>query len=738
MKLYKYSLCALAAGSVLASCADQDLLGYEGKVDKPASIADYEYLDEYEPLKTYVDRSASPNFKLGSGVEAPDYNSKGLVWRVSNSNFDEITPGNAMKYGSIVSDDGSMNFGDASDFVKNAVASGISVYGHTLCWHSQQNKKWLESLIADRELDVDPGDLTLVDDAVVDYHNYDSFPWYIMGYEPQIINGILTVPEYPGDWYQFFIMDGLTCVKDREYTITAKMRGSVKGQLHVQFGNWGGFSEGNLEIPDEWKEVSITLKSPDTGVFVVFQPGVYEGKLEIEWIKLSHSEAPVSKIYVPLLSGGDAENGECAYVISRYPGQDDAPSRIVDDPLGTGKVFVSEINGNPGTAWDSQFFIRSNTALKEGDNVRVKFRYRCSDTRSIDTQAHGQPGEYHHWAFIGTLQATPEWQEHEWSGTITGEHAGDAGCSSIAFNISSAPAAGQFYIDDITFEVERSANSIELTPEEKKEILVAEMERWIKGMMEATGGQVKSWDLANEVMSGDDYDGDGWFNPWTSQRVSATDAANHFYWNDYLGEMDVVRIPAKFARQYFEEAGGNPADLKLFINDYNLEANWGDNGVMELRKLRSLIHYIELWESDGVTKIDGIASQMHVTYSLNPETQRKNEENVVKMLELMAATGKLVKISELDMGISDENGQSIKTADVTLEQHKAMGEYYRYIVSKYLEVVPANQQYGITQWAQTDSPENSGWRPGEPIGLWNSSYQRKPSYGGFADGLQHK
>ena len=139
-----------------------------------------------------------------------------------------------------------------------------------------------------------------------------------------------------------------------------------------------------------------------------------------------------------------------------------------------------------------------------------------------------------------------------------------------------------------------------------------------------------------------------------------------------------------------------------------------------------------------MTKIDGIGSQMHVSYYMNPQTQASKEEHVVKMLQLLASSGKLVRITELDMGICDEEGNAIKTENVTFEQQKAMAEYYRFIIEKYFEIIPRDQQYGICQWAQTDSPDGSGWRAGEPIGLWNLNYSRKPTYGGFADGLAGK
>ena len=90
------------------------------------------------------------------------------------------------------------------------------------------------------------------------------------------------------------------------------------------------------------------------------------------------------------------------------------------------------------------------------------------------------------------------------------------------------------------------------------------------------------------------------------------------------------------------------------------------------------------------------------------------------------------------MGLVDANGQEVKTADVTFEQQMAMSNFYKFIVEKYFEIIPVSQQYGICAWAQTDSPEGSGWRAGCPIGLWDLNYSRKPAYGGFADGLQGK
>lgn len=280
----------------------------------------------------------------------------------------------------------------------------------------------------------------------------------------------------------------------------------------------------------------------------------------------------------------------------------------------------------------------------------------------------------------------------------------------------------------------KNLNSIPLTDEEKKKALTPALQNWIYGIMKATEGKVKAWDVVNEALCGEDKDGDGFYDLQSATRgtVSADDAKNNFYWQDYLGDLEYVRTAVAAARKGFFDAGGNPEELKLFINDYNLETVDDQN---QNKKLESLIHWIEEWQKDGVTKIDGIGSQMHVTCSMNPATQKKNEEAYVNMLNKMVGSHMLVRISELDMGLADKDGNLVNTTDMTEEQHKAMRAYYEFIVKKYLEIVPKEQQWGICQWCATDSPANSGWRAGLPVGLWDLDYYRKHTYGGFAAGL---
>ncbi len=722
----------LLAAAVSTSCVDDDKLGFA--FEKPASIEGMEYLADYDALKAYVDRSANPGFKLGVALAADDYNAGGVVTRLANSNYDEMTAGNAMKYASCVADNGAMDFGKVSTFVNNAKENGITIYGHTLAWHAQQNNKYLNGIIAPKEIPIDPNAKNEVEDKKTNFADYASFPFYVMGYKPDIIDGVLT-SNNPTEWHQYFVLDGCPTEQGKAYKVTAMIRGSKEGQLNVQFGDWDGMETGPLAFSTEWEEQTIQFNSALAGnSFVVFQPGVFDGTLEIKWVKVSHSEAPAIEIFNDQLTNGEMVAGKpMNNFVVREAGKGDVPGNpIAGGPEGKNCIKITSI-ANPANSWDTQFFIYTpDKTWAGGEEYKISFWYKASEAAGSETQCHGEPGGYKHWSMLPENPTfTTEWQHYEKKGTIPAE--GD-GMKSIAFNLNVNKNQVDYYFADIHWSTVEKGNKIPLTPEEKKDTLTWAMDNWITGMMQACEGYVTSWDVVNEALSGDDKDGDGWYDLQSATRntVSENDKANNFYWQDYLGDLDYVRTAVGLARKRFAENGGK-GELKLFINDYNLESDWDDN-----KKLKSLIHWIQEWESDGVTKIDGIGSQMHVSCYADANTQKSKEEHVVKMLQLMKESGKLCKISELDMGFVDANGNSVKTEDLTEEQHKKMAAYYSFIVRKYFEIIPANQRYGITQWCITDAPASSGWRPGEPVGLWDSNYYRKHTYAGFADGLQGK
>lgn len=734
----------LATAALATSCVDDDKLGYA--FEKPASIAGMEYLADYDALKTYVNRSEHPNFKLGVALAASDYNADGLVTRLANSNYDEMTAGNAMKYASCVKDDGKMDFGTVEAFVNNAKENGITIYGHTLAWHAQQNNNYLKGIIAAKEIEVDP-------DAKVDKIDYEKDWSTAPGYDfwaPDEVKANIKVNTVEGalqidnakaidNWkVQYHVANGLPTVAGNTYKLKMTIKATGQGTMSWGVGGWSGQAQGSFGFDTEWKEFEKEFVAIADGGFVLCQTGQFVGSIYIKNVQITHSESPVMEVFKDFITNGEMESGKSManFTVAEAGKGQFTPTAVAGGPEGKNCIVIHG-NANAVNEWDTQFFITTpNKAWTAGEEYKISFYYKASENIGSATQCHGAPGGYIHWACLpANPNFTTKWQKYEMTGTIPSQVTDANPMHSIAFNlnIGKVDHAVDYYFADVHWGIMEKTNKIELTDEEKKDTLTWAMDQWITGMMKATNGYVTSWDVVNEPLAGDDLDGDGKYDLQSATRgtVSEKDAANNFYWQDYLGDVDYVRTAVKLARQRFAENGGE-GELKLFINDYNLESDWDDN-----MKAKSLVKWIEEWEKDG-TKIDGIGTQMHISYYANEATRNSKFQHIVKMFEILAASGKLVKISELDLGYVDADGNTLKTQDLTDEQHREMSEYYKNVIAAYFKYVPAAQQYGITNWCITDAPANSGWRPGEPVGLWDSNYNRKHCYAGYADGLAGK
>lgn len=535
-------------------------------------------------LKTYVDRAEHPNFKFSGAIEANDFNNQKKVRDTLTAHFDEIVAGNAMKYGSVVNGSGNMNFSDVKKFVSNAKNVGLTIYGHTLAWHSQQQPGYLLGLMKDKEIDVPDEEKVDIADIDINYKTMKSWNLWHSDFVnaddntdysiKTSSNGVLiknNAKSKQNYMVQYQVAGNLATKLDVTYTLSVTMKASGSATVQYSVGSWypDNYS-GSFAIDTTMKEYTVSFKPVVEGGFVLFQTGDFVGDILIESLKITHK-------------GSD--------------------------------------------------------------------------------------------------------------------------------------------------------KTIPLTAEQKRDTLIWAMDRWIAGMMEATDGYVKAWDVVNEALSGGGNDGSGNYVLQNYENNNISDPSNVssgvFYWQAFMGDLEYVRTAVASARKHYK---GNADELKLFVNDYNLESDWDDN-----KKVKSLVGWIKKWEADGVTKIDGIGTQMHISCFENASIQKSIENHIVNMFKIMAASGKLCRISELDMGYvrgSNRWGSSLKTNQLTEEEHQKMADFYKFIVKKYFEIIPVEQQYGICQWCLTDAPSNSGWRGGEPVGIWTEGFKkRKPAYAGFAEGL---
>jgi len=711
--LYKLTL-GLTASAVMASCTKSELLDYH--VDKPASFAQQELIDAYQPLKTYMKADPNSNFKFGVALSLSEYVNKGVKYRLANTNFNEIVLGYEMKHGAVVKDDGKIELDDVKRLLKTAQEAGMAVYGHTLTWHANQNATYLNKLIAPLII---PGQSTPTWDVVTSANfetdansNYEANTNARLSFTAagQGANGTGRALKITNDavrtneWDAQFFIKGFPAVAIGEkYELSMDVK-----------------ADANVTMPTQAHTVPYSYKFYDFFGSIPATP---------TWTRYTKEITVTSDM---------ATSGAIAFNLGK-----NATSYYFDNI--TLKKYNAKGSGNAGYAysftntkatnyWDSQVAY-DFPALQNGKEYTLKIVAKGSVEGNI--RAELQSSSNYTSDGFGTIALTTGWKEYELKTTTTA-------ATRNRFLISFGDYVGTVYIDNVKLVATGSTDNliatsdfeagvgnwggwggnssrglsaqgqgyggaldqiIEKTPAEKKTIITNALNKFISTMMDTCKYYVKAWDVVNEPMD------DGRPAELKTGAGRGKLPADEFYWQDYMGK-DYAVEAFRIARQH-----ANQGD-KLFINDYGLESN--------LDKCRGLIEYVKYIEARGAT-VDGIGTQMHIDITTD-------KAKIAEMFTLLAATGKMIKVSELDMGL----GNNIKTANATEAQYKAQSDMYKYVIEKYFELVPKAQRYGITIWSPTDSPANSSWRAGEPIGLWTEGFTRKPAYMGVADALKDK
>ncbi len=722
--------------TIITSCDDEKMNWYKdpshGEIaSSELPLALQEAISRYEPLKAYLPNA---NFKLGCGVGLTEYVSGGVYGQLVNANFNEITIGYAMKHAAVVKSDGSLDFTNIDNLFAKTNEAGISVFGHTLVWHQNQNASYLNGLIAPTVIPGDAGsnslDLTGLQNGT-----------FSDGWNPQNKGAGITVEDGKGlsssakavvmtsgssskNAYDLqLITPDITVVQDHTYEVSFYVKSDKAGKGRISFNGlnnnypwirWYADSTSGteaFETTSTWKQVIFTLNANDDAFVsssfkMNFDFGYLPGVtyyIDVENIKVIDKDA--APAVVNLLSNGDFEKGN----LSGWSGWGNSSTRAVSaDGEGYGNKGYAMVLTNPTAAsnYSAQQVYTLDAPLELGSTYNLTFMVKATTaaTLQVEVQSADYSADYYGGISVGTT-----WMQVD--KTITPSKADR---TKLIFDFGET--ACTYLIDNIVLSKNSVTNSsvltrastiIEKTDAEKTQIIGAAMTDWISKMVTHCKDNVKAWDVVNEPMreGGEVRDG------------SESTGDDVFYWVKYLGK-DYAITAFNLARQY-----GNGATDKLFINDYNLETNEA--------KLAGLITYVNYIESKGAT-VDGIGTQMHLSLSGKSDadiTALKGQ--IDKMFQTLAATGKLIKVSELDVALG--------TASPTDVQYDAQSDIYQYVVDSYKKYIPQAQQYGITIWGVSDNAaEHVNWIPDDAPNLWDASYARKHAYKGVADGLAGK
>ena len=383
-------------------------------------------------------------------------------------------------------------------------------------------------------------------DYSIDYSTKTGFPFYVMGYVPEWVDGVMTdyganyryetQENLDGDgdakWkdgessvgstttaagveyqkvtgagpyrHQYFIADGIPTEIDGSYTVKAWVKASEAVTIDVNMGwGWGSGEQtkASVAIPqsDDFVEVEWEYSGiAGTSCNLVAQPGTATATIEWKSLTVSHNQKeskptvwqewltsdgkPVvvetKSDAIPTFMGNaetpwaDAtvrfDDAEKNYLICAWGkengvnvngdgGSDPFPATIELEEGTQNHVFVVHAKdctdpSADASAWDNQFWIESPKPWKEGEQLKIHFRYKASQNAKTNTQVHHQnPSNYQHWQAIGDITFTTEWQEFD-KVVAWPNGAGDDAWS-IAFNLNpDVKTATDFYFDDLSWQ----------------------------------------------------------------------------------------------------------------------------------------------------------------------------------------------------------------------------------------------------------------------------------------------
>ena len=700
MKKYiKYASAILFGTFILMACNDD--VKVPGKYDVP----------EAPTSGTLKALAQARGLKIGNTLSYSDLaNQKKLD--LIKGEFDNVTFEYEMKHGAIVKNDGSMDFSRADAMVAWAKNNGIGIYGHTLVWYQNQNATYLKTVAAPPATEYYGPNLisnSTMETNIDGYQQINPGPSGSCG--PRIdqgdgrngtkglhIDGTCDAVT-ANDYWRVQISTTLTQNMEAggkyrvEFWIKAKVAGDI--QLEIR----GGVVDGDgvryvapLSVTTDWTKITVehTALGTETGV------------ITFDVNNANHTEYWIDDVAVyqvldtppNLISNATMEDNINGY------------SQMNPSPSGGCGLRIDQGDGRNGTKglhidgtcdavtandyWRVQIATTLNQSMIAGTDYSIQFWIKAKAAGDIQLEIRGGVADGDGVRYVAPLSVTTDWTQitvmHTALGTETGV---------ITFDVNNANHT-EYWIDDVSVKIYVAGNTGEGPSEEDIAKVDNAMQTWITGCVNHFKGDVHAWDVVNEPMA------DGVTSGLRTSANSDATGTDIFFWTDFLGRGYALK-----AFKYAEAA--DPGAL-LFINDYNLESNPA--------KLDSLIAFVAELKAQGA-KIDGIGTQMHIA-------DPKNYGAIRDMFQKLAGTGLLIKVSELDVKATVNGTETLAPIDEDFQ-----AAMYGYIVKQYLEIVPKEQQYGITIWGVNDGASWISPREGRysyfPL-LWDDNLARKQSY----------
>jgi len=712
MKITKIMIPVVASAMLLTGCDDQLMKWGDDKAGVTAEeipLAVKEVIANYDNIKDYA-QQYTPNMLIGIGCGADMYiNNENGEGDLANANYQMFTPGNAMKNDALMKNNGSLDFTTVDKLI-DKLDGNMKLYGHNFFWHTQQNQTYLRSVIAPILVVESNSDIKTVL-ANGDFESGKMGAWQSWGNDSKAevcaeaakdgSYGLkLTNPKDGSDYYVAQLAQDLSQALEVGKTYTLRFdaksstpAGSIQFAIQKPVDPYPGEGYKQINVGTSWTtcEIDFTVTKEEMTRFLM-NFGKVTGTYYLDNIEFGIKEVdPMDNVL-----GGDDSDFEGGTVGSWQSWGDNKESVEVKEGVGYkesyGIVLKTKEDGGTGNSWKAQFVKEFDAPLATGKKYILQF-YAKSNIEGGKLQIQYQNKSSGNQGLYKDLEIGKDWAKYEVEFSTSFDDS-----YRVCINFGEKDAT--YYVDNIKFGLAKDqgseaearktiyrANSrktraaskmyyVLKTPAEKQAALEDAMDAWVKGVAEHLAEKnvvPYGYDVINEpIADGSNgrrgYDGvfgmEGDSEPTESETdgLSLNWESGHWYWGYYVPDYHVKAF--QLARKYL------PTDTKLFVNDYNLETS--------PQKLAALIDFVkDIDDKNGSPIVDGIGTQMHVTLSCSDD-EAKNAENIAAlkaqvdaMFKTMAATGKLVRVTELDINpnTKDPSANLCRATRTTYQRH---------------------------------------------------------------------
>ena len=655
----------------------------EPEPEPSGPVVDY---DKYQ-LK---DLAARAGIKLGVSFTYWEYRQNPAVANILKKDFAAVTFGNEMKHDAIVQSSGQLSFTQADEMAAWAKSCGNELFGHTLGWHSQQKREYLNRVIANAAPN---------NSASLVKQNWNFEKGSLEGFSAdgfEVIKSLYDV--FAGDYAAKAVSDGATLQVDADleagktyaFSFWAK---SLAGEGTVGLVSGDG-QEAQTRISDSWCKYAASLTIESVGAFACRLTASKD--VVIDNIRILDSEGqpsgedeekPVVIDFESFTAGGAGQLTSSGTFV-QVNGPDYVSVTNATAHGGSLSLKMDNSSGYAKDSWDIQVVTKS-FPVTPNKTYRISWYAKASKAADfqIDIRGDGDVkypnSQYGSFQKVGTDWTLQSYEYFVESGT------------ELSFAFYGGVDAVTYYIDDIRLEPVNDAAfaparrkapafkaAVNLSGELADDAIGFVYRDWVYKMVEHF--DVYGWDVVNET-----------FADWpVAFRNTSNTTGNVFVWGTYFGgTRKWVDKAFAYATDALERYGKSAV---LYLNDYNLETI--DQKRYEFCK------YVK--DNPQVT---GVGTQMHLDMANITRAQ------IEASLRDLVDTGRMVRISELDIVCTDRQAQA---------------ELYKFIFEKYLEIVPEAQRGGITIWGINDK---DSWVKGDnnqnhPLLYDGSGYTRKPAY----------